>query len=64
MTADSSTQPFTTAGIASAEEGHVILDGPDGIAITLTADAAEATGQSLIEAAEAARRQPNAAQGE
>ena len=48
----SSTEPFAEAGVASAEEGHVLLDGPDGIAIALTAEAAHATGLSLIEAAE------------
>jgi len=33
------------------------MDGPDGIAITLTADAAVTTGRRLIEAGEEARRQ-------
>ena len=57
MNHPSPTEPFTTPGIASVEEGHVLLDGPDGIAIALTADAAHATGQSLIEAAVLARAQ-------
>lgn len=45
------------AGIASAEEGKVLLDGPDGVALTLTPDAAEGTGRSLIQAAQDARAQ-------
>ena len=51
------TEPFDRAGVASAEEGTVVLDGPDGIAITLTAEAALQTGRSLMEAAEEARLQ-------
>jgi hypothetical protein len=43
-------QPHRSAGIASVEEGLVVLDGPDGIAITLTAEAAIATGESLVAA--------------
>lgn len=50
-------QPLTDAGIASAEEGLVVLDGPDGVAITMTADAAHKTGRSLISAADEAVRQ-------
>ncbi|ODP39472.1 hypothetical protein [Sphingomonas turrisvirgatae] len=45
------------AGIASAEVGVVLLDGPDGVAIAMTPDAAEATGHSLIAAADEARGQ-------
>jgi hypothetical protein len=44
-------------GTASADAGLVMLDGPDGIAITLTAEAAEGTGHALIRAAEEARSQ-------
>jgi hypothetical protein len=57
---NSPTEPFATAGVASAEEGQVLLDGPDGIAITLTAEAALATGKSLIEAAGQAHAQREA----
>lgn len=53
-------QPRSVAGIASAEDGVVILDGPEGLAITLTAQAAAETGQSLIDAAAKAQRQPRA----
>ena len=35
----------------------VLLDGPDGVAIALTPDAAEATGRSLLAAAQQARGQ-------
>lgn len=49
--------PQTEPGIASAEDGVVILDGPDGVAVTMTADAAQKTGTSLIAAAEVAVRQ-------
>ncbi|MBT2133638.1 hypothetical protein KK137_04760 [Croceibacterium sp. LX-88] len=47
----------TEPGVASAENGLVVLDGPDGVAITMTAIAAAGTGHSLIAAAEAAERQ-------
>lgn len=50
-------QPEKEPGIASAEGGFVFLDGPDGIALTLTSDAAERTGQSLIDAATLAKTQ-------
>ena len=38
-------------GKASVEEGLVLLDGPDGVAVTRTAYAASETGKSLLEAA-------------
>lgn len=47
----------TDAGIANAEAGYVVLDGPDGIAMTLTADAAMKMGESLISAANIALKQ-------
>ena len=47
---------YTEAGEAVAEEGLVLLGGPNGIAISLTPDAAEETGQELIRAAVEARR--------
>jgi hypothetical protein len=43
-------------GIATMEDGVVILDGPDGVAVTMTADAAAITGRNLIRAAEDAKR--------
>jgi hypothetical protein len=50
-------QPQTEPGIATAEEGLVVLDGPDGVAVTMTADAAHKTGHSLISAADLAAQQ-------
>jgi hypothetical protein len=38
-------------GKASVEQGLVLLDGPDGVAVTMTAYAASETGKSLLEAA-------------
>lgn len=50
-------QAQTEAGSASAEVGLVILDGPDGVAVTMTAKAAIGTGESLIAAAAIAQKQ-------
>ncbi len=50
-------QPETEPGVASAEDGLVILDGPSGLALTMTVAAANGTGESLIAAAEAAELQ-------
>lgn len=50
-------QPETLPGVASAEEGLVVLDGPAGVAVTMTANAAAQTGHSLISAAKAAEQQ-------
>lgn len=51
-------EPHTQAGIASAESGLVLLDGPNGVAIAMTPDAALATADSLNRAAAEARMQP------
>jgi hypothetical protein len=51
------TGPFEHGGTAVAEEGVVLLDGPDGIAIAMTVEAAEQTGSSLLAAAKKARGQ-------
>ena len=40
-----------------AEQGDVIVEGPDGVAVTMTPDAAEETGRRMLEAASEARRQ-------
>lgn len=50
-------QPQTHPGVASAEDGLVVLDGPDGVAVTMTAEAADQTGRSLIAAAKTAEQQ-------
>ncbi|MEJ8859424.1 hypothetical protein WKW79_33005 [Variovorax robiniae] len=51
-------KPREDAGRATAENGVVILDGPNGIAVTMTADAAAKTADSLQEAARQAREHP------
>lgn len=48
-------EPHQQPGVASAEQGTVLLDGPDGVAITLTPNAAEEMGRNLIAAADEAR---------
>lgn len=45
------------AGRISAESGQVVMDGPDGVAVTMSPDAADETGRRLIDAAQEARRQ-------
>ncbi len=46
--------PRDDPGIATAEQGFVLLDGPNGIAMTMTPHAADVTGRNLIEAAQTA----------
>ena len=41
----------------AAEAGEVLVDGPDGIAMALTPEAAEETGRRLVAAASEARSQ-------
>lgn len=41
----------------NAEQGQVIVDGPDAVAVTLVSDAAEITAERLKRAADQARRQ-------
>ena len=43
----------------AAEQGEVIVEGPDGVAVSLTPDAAEETARRLIVAAKEARQQQN-----
>ncbi|WP_404476699.1 hypothetical protein [Novosphingobium sp. BL-52-GroH] len=50
-------QPRSDAGIATAEDGLVVLDGPNGVAVTMTAEAAAQTGRNLIDASLVADRQ-------
>ena len=50
-------RPETEPGTATAEDGVVLLDGPDGIAATRTPAAARGTGESLLEAAALAEAQ-------
>ena len=60
MSDDSATQPLAEPAQVIAEDGHVIMEGPNGFAITLTAEAATVTGERLIEAGRIARGQPKA----
>lgn len=50
-------EPEALAGVASAEDGVVILDGPDGVAVAMTPETADGTAQSLAAAAAQARDQ-------
>lgn len=56
-------EPRKDAGNATAENGVVILDGPDGVAVTMTADAAKLTAESLSAAAQLAQQQLSAMLG-
>lgn len=49
--------PASDGGVACAEQGVVLLDGPGGVAIAMTVEAAERTAHSLLAAAETAARQ-------
>lgn len=49
-------QPRNDPGRATAVDGLVVLDGPDGVAVTMTPDAAVQTAESLRAAAEEARK--------
>ncbi|RYX97019.1 MAG: hypothetical protein EOO28_04500 [Comamonadaceae bacterium] len=46
-----SVKPCEVPGSASVEAGLVVLDGPDGVAVTMTAEAANLTAASLQAAA-------------
>jgi hypothetical protein len=47
-------QPFDEADAVSVEDGIVLVDGPGGVAIALTPEAARGLGQRLIAAADKA----------
>lgn len=51
-------------GVASAENGLVMLDGPDGVAVTMTPEAAADTSKSLLAAATQAAGQDDGKQPE
>ena len=54
----------TDPSVVVAEQGEVILEGPDGVAVTLTPDAAEETARRMIRAAAEARQQLERGEGE
>ena len=45
------------ASDVSTEQGRIILDGPDGVAVTMTAEAAEETAHRLLHAVSKLRRE-------
>jgi hypothetical protein len=49
--------PHDTPTTACAEEGEVMLDGPAGLAVSLTPEAAAASATAIARAADEARRQ-------
>jgi hypothetical protein len=51
-------KPCEIPGHASVEDGVVLLDGPDGVAVSMTPQAAALTAESLWQAAELALRGP------
>jgi hypothetical protein len=53
----SPTEAEAEPGVATAEQGVVLLDGPDGVAIAMTPEAAEETGRRLVAAAQEAASQ-------
>jgi hypothetical protein len=53
--------PFDEASDVAAEKGEVVVDGPDGVAVSLTPEAAIETSDRLLEkGAEAAGQRRNA----
>ena len=50
-------KPHRTPTEATAEAGEVMLDGPDGLALSLTPEAAHRSAQSIREAADEAEGQ-------
>lgn len=50
-------EPQEEPGVAGAEDGLVVLDGPNGVAVTMLPEAAEETGRRLIAAAAEAKTQ-------
>jgi hypothetical protein len=53
-------EPEEQPGVASVEQGVVLLDGPDGVAIAMTPEAALETGRRLMAAAKEAAGQASA----
>lgn len=48
---------YDQATVVTAKEGEVILDGPDGVDVKLTPEAAEQTAENLFEGSVKARGQ-------
>jgi hypothetical protein len=60
MSGPTTSCPLSDPPSVTASEGFVLLDHPAGLAITLTSDAAAATGQKLLDAAAEASGQTEA----
>ena len=54
-----SIKPHDVPANVTAEQGEVMLDGPDGLAVSFTPDAASKSATAMAEAANAAHRQSN-----
>jgi hypothetical protein len=52
--------PCDTPIESAAEHGEVLLDGPNGLAASLTPDAARKSAKKMTKAADAAERDPSA----
>lgn len=50
-----SKRAYDEATKVSVEDGEIVLDGPDGVGLSMTPEAAEETGRRLMEAASRAR---------
>jgi hypothetical protein len=59
-----SVRVYDTPTLTDAMDGEVVLRGPDGVALSMTPDAAEETARRLIQAAAEARRQKPGESGE
>ena len=55
-------EPYDEASHVQAEQGEVHVDGPDGVAVSLTPDAAAETSDRLLDAAAHAQGQRLAAE--
>jgi hypothetical protein len=54
---------YDDATVTDAVDGEVVLRGPDGVAVSMTPEAAEETARRLLESSEEARRQRAQQQG-
>lgn len=57
-------EPHDEPSSVSADEGEVVVDGPDGVAVSLTPDAAVETSHRLLDAGLIAAGQKRLARGE
>ena len=50
-------KPHSTPSAVNAEDGEVLIDGPNGVAVSFTPEAAVETSERLVSASAAADRQ-------